>query len=207
MKAVVCQNAELSVQDIPDPVPGKGQVLVEVERCGICGSDLHLRHACDSMKELLDRIGVGKTLPSSSDKLVFGHELCGKVLEHGPGCAKKIKVGTRVVAQPLLRVDGDIHVCGLSHTATGAYAERLLLEESTLVPVPNGLSADMAALTEPMAVAWHAVRRAEVVAKDLAIVVGCGPVGLAVICLLKTQGVGTVVASDLSAGRRKLAAA
>lgn len=205
MKAVICENAQLSVQDIPDPVPGKGQVLVEVERCGICGSDLHLRHACDPMKELLQRVGAGDIVPASNEPFVFGHELCCTVLDYGPGCRKKIKPGSRVVGQPVLRVGSSIHLSGLSPVATGGYAERMLMEESALVPVPNGLSSDMAALTEPMAVAWHAVRRSEVVKKDLAIVVGCGPVGLAVICLLKAQGVETVVASDFSAGRRDLA--
>jgi threonine dehydrogenase-like Zn-dependent dehydrogenase len=87
----------------------------------------------------------------------------------------------------------------------GAYAERMLLQESALVPVPNGLSSELAALTEPMAVAWHAVRRSEIARKDVAIVIGCGPVGLAVICLLKARGVKTVVASDFSPGRRALA--
>lgn len=205
MKAVVCQNAELSLVELPEPVPGRGQVLVEVLRCGICGSDLHMRHQCDPMKALLEKVGFGKQLPSSSQPFVFGHELCCEVLEYGPGCAQKLKPGTRVVAQPVLRIGGDIHLAGLSPIATGGYAERMLLQESALVPVPNGLSADMAALTEPMAVAWHAVRRSEIARKDVAIVVGCGPVGLAVICLLKAQGVATVVASDFSAGRRALA--
>ncbi len=205
MKAVVCQNTELSVVDIPEPVPGPGQVLVSVERCGICGSDLHMRHHCDHMKALLTKVGAGAIIPSSSDPMVFGHELCVEVLDFGPGCDQKIKKGTRAVAQPLLRVGKDIHLAGLSPIATGGYAERMLLQEAALVPVPNGLSADMAALTEPMAVAWHAVRRSEIAKKDVAIVIGCGPVGLAVICLLKARGVATVVASDYSVGRRALA--
>ena len=205
MKAVICQNAELRVEDVPEPVPGKGQVLVRVERCGICGSDLHLRHACDPMKALLGRVGAGHLVPSSEDAFIFGHELCCEVLEYGPGCRKTLRPGTRVVAQPVLRVGDQIHLAGLSPQASGGYAERMVLQESALVPVPNGLSADMAALTEPMAVAWHAVRRAEVNRRDVAIVIGCGPVGLAVICLLKARGVGTVVASDFSAGRRALA--
>ena len=71
--------------------------------------------------------------------------------------------------------------------------------------VPNGLSADVAALTEPMAVALHAVRRSEIDKGDVAIVIGCGPVGLAVISHLKAAGVKTVVASDFSSGRRALA--
>jgi threonine dehydrogenase-like Zn-dependent dehydrogenase len=75
------------------------------------------------------------------------------------------------------------------------------------MPVPNGLEPDVAALTEPMAVAWHAVRRGEVGKRTVAIVIGCGPVGLAVILVLKAKGVRTVVASDFSvladrAGRR-----
>ncbi len=205
MKAVVCQHAELGVVDIPDPVPGPGQVLLEVERCGICGSDLHLRHHCDPMKALLDRVGLSRVVPASADPVVFGHELCGRVLEYGPDCGRKLPLGTRVVGQPLLRVGGDIHLAGLSPVATGGYAERMLLQASALVPVPNGLSAEMAALTEPMAVAWHALRRSQIVRRDTAIVIGCGPVGLAVICLLKARGVGTVIASDFSAGRRALA--
>ncbi|MNF31562.1 D-arabitol-phosphate dehydrogenase [compost metagenome] len=205
MKAVVCQNTELQVVDLPEPVPAQGQVLLEVLRCGICGSDLHVRQHCDHMKQLLGRVGFDKHFPAQSDPVVFGHELCAEVLEHGPGCDRKLKPGTRVVAQPLLRVGNEIDMAGLSKRVTGGYAERMLLQEATLVPVPNGLSSDLAALTEPMAVAWHAVRRAELSAKDVAIVIGCGPVGLALICLLKARGVQTIVASDFSAGRRELA--
>jgi threonine dehydrogenase-like Zn-dependent dehydrogenase len=76
-----------------------------------------------------------------------------------------------------------------------------------MLAVPNGLPADVAALTEPMAVAWHAVQRGEVGKRDVAIVVGCGPVGLGVILALKAKGVKQVVASDFSPGRRELARA
>jgi threonine dehydrogenase-like Zn-dependent dehydrogenase len=96
---------------------------------------------------------------------------------------------------------------GLSQDAPGAYAEQMLVEESMMMPVPNGLDTDVAALTEPMAVGWHAVRRGAVGKRTVAIVVGCGPVGLAVILLLKAKGVRTVVASDFSPGRRALATA
>jgi threonine dehydrogenase-like Zn-dependent dehydrogenase len=83
----------------------------------------------------------------------------------------------------------------------------VVVEESLMMPVPNGLGADLAALTEPLAVARHAVRRGEMRRRDVAIVVGCGPIGLAVILMLKAEGVKTVVASDFSAGRRALAGA
>src|SRR5207302_5317893 len=80
-------------------------------------------------------------------------------------------------------------------------------EEALMMPVPDGLALEIAALTEPLAVGLHAVRRGDVGKRTVAIVIGCGPIGLAVILLLKAKGVGTVVASDYSAGRRALAGA
>lgn len=204
MKSVICQNTELRVEDRKELEPGKGQVLLEVLRCGICGSDLHLRHHCDHMNDVIKRQGFTR-FPSASDEVVFGHEFCGEVLDHGPGTSRKIKKGSMVCAVPLLRNGKDIDLTGLSTHAPGAYAEQLLVQEDLMMAVPNGLDADHAALTEPMAVGLHAVNRSEVKKGDVAIVIGCGPVGLAVIAMLKARGVRTVIASDLSAGRRSLA--
>jgi threonine dehydrogenase-like Zn-dependent dehydrogenase len=206
MRAVVCTNAELSVEDRPEPVPGKGQVRIQVVRCGICGSDLHAVHGCDQWADLADKVGYNR-FARSSQKIVFGHEFCGEVAEHGPGCRKSSPTGTPVVALPLLRSQQGVDMVGLSEVAPGAYAEQMLVEESLMEPVPNGLATDVAALTEPMAVGWHAVRRGEVGKRTVAIVIGCGPVGLAVILLLKAKGVRAVIASDYSAGRRALATA
>ncbi len=207
MRAVVCHNAELDVSERPEPVPGKGQVRIEVLRCGICGSDLHARHGIDQWADLAARAGYER-FGRSSDELVFGHEFCGQVAEHGPKTRKSLPAGTPVVAVPLVRGNhGGVDTVGLSPHAPGAYAEQMVVEESMMMPVPNGLGSDVAALTEPMAVAWHAVRRGEVGKRTVAIVIGCGPVGLGVILMLKAQGVRTVVASDYSAGRRALAGA
>ncbi len=192
--------------DRPEPVPGRGQVRIEVLRCGICGSDLHARTGCDQWAELARRAGYDR-FARSDQQIVFGHEFCGEVAEHGPGCRKSTATGTRVVALPVLRGSSGIDMVGLSEDAPGAYAERMLVEESLMMPVPNGLGTDVAALTEPMAVGWHAVRRGEVGKRTVAIVIGCGPVGLSVILLLKAKGVRTVVASDYSPGRRALATA
>jgi threonine dehydrogenase-like Zn-dependent dehydrogenase len=204
MKAVVCQNATLRIVDRPDPVPGKGQALLKVLRCGICGSDLHARRHCDAMAALMERTGYHGFMRSDQE-IVFGHEFCGEVLDYGPATPGRIKPGTRVCALPLRRRGDSIDLIGLSQEASGAYAERTVVESAMMMPVPNGLGEDLAALTEPMAVAWHAVRRADVRKKDVAIVIGCGPVGLGVICVLKAMGVATVVASDFSPGRRALA--
>ena len=206
MRAVVCSNAELTVAERPEPVPGRGQVRIEVLRCGICGSDLHARHGCDEWAKMAARTGYDR-FARSNEEIVFGHEFCGEVVEHGPHCRKGTPTGTRVVALPLLRGSRGVDPVGLSVHAPGAYAEQMLVEESLMMPVPNGLEPDVAALTEPLAVGWHAVRRGEVGKRTVAIVVGCGPIGLAVILLLKARGVRTVVASDYSPARRALASA
>lgn len=204
MKSVVCQNTELRVVDREPLKPGNGQVLLQVLRCGICGSDLHLRHHCDHMQQAIRGQGY-EHFPSASDEIVFGHEFCGEVLDYGPKTRRRLKAGTQVCAVPLLRNGDVIDLVGLSARCAGAYAEQLIVQEDLMMSVPNGLEADIAALTEPMAVALHAVNRSDIKKSDVAIVIGCGPVGLGVIAMLKACGVGTVVASDFSAGRRKLA--
>ncbi len=206
MRAVGCERSELEVVDLPDPEPAKGQVAIEVLRCGICGSDLHARHHCDELADLMVEAGYDGFM-RSDQQVVFGHEFCGEIGDYGPGCRRKLPTGTHVVALPLRRHAGEVHGVGLSAAAPGAYAERTVVEESLMLPVPNGLAPELAALTEPMAVALHAVRRGEVKKRDVAIVIGCGPIGLAVICMLKARGVRTVIASDLSGGRRALATA
>jgi threonine dehydrogenase-like Zn-dependent dehydrogenase len=206
MRAVACRRAELEVVDLPEPVPARGQVRIEVLRCGICGSDLHARHGIDEWAQMAARTGYDR-FGRSEEAIVFGHEFSGSVAEYGPGCGGKLPTGTPVVAVPLVRGAQGIDAVGLSAHAPGAYAEQMIIQESMMMAVPNGLPADVAALTEPMAVAWHAVRRGEVSKRDVAIVIGCGPVGLGVILCLKASGVRTVVASDFSAGRRALATA
>ena len=204
MRAVTCQHAELSVVDQPDPDPAKGQVRLEVVRCGLCGSDLHARHGIDDWAELSEGLGYDR-FGRSDQPVVFGHEFSGRVAEYGPGTRRKVPTGAPVVALPLIRNGVVVDTIGLSQHAPGAYAEQLLVDEALMLPVPNGLPADIAALTEPMAVALHAARRGEVKKRQVAIVVGCGPVGLGVVLMLKAQGIRTVVASDPSPGRRALA--
>ncbi len=204
MKSVICQNAALRVAERPALEPARGQVLLEVLRCGICGSDLHMRQHCDHLRELTRRVGYER-IAGSADELVLGHEFCGQILDYGPQTRRKLKAGSVVCAVPMIRNGEHVDLMGLSAHAPGAYAEQVLVQEAYMEPVPNGLAPDRAALTEPMAVALHAVNRSEARQRDVAIVIGCGPVGLAVICMLKARGVKAIVASDFSPGRRELA--
>lgn len=204
MKAVSCLGGALEVVDLADPRPQRGQLVLEVRRCGICGSDLHARRHAGELVDVMNAVGYQDFMRDDTP-VVMGHEFSGEVAERGRGAAKEFKPGALVVSFPLVRASGGVHLTGLSPLAPGGYAERVLVEAAMSFVVPNGLSADVAALTEPMAVALHAVRRSAIDRGDVAIVVGCGPVGLAVICHLKASGVKTIVASDFSAGRRALA--
>ena len=205
MKAVSCAHGTLSVVEVPDPRPGPGQLVLDVRACGICGSDLHAKDHADQLTDVMATMGYPDFMRSDT-ATVMGHEFSGVITERGTKSPKKLREGMTVVSFPLVRTHGAVQLTGLSPLAPGGYAERVLVEASLTFPVPNGLSAELAALTEPMAVALHAVRRAEVRKSDTAVVLGCGPVGLGVICQLKAAGVSTVIASDYSPSRRDLAA-
>ena len=205
MKAVVCESATLEEVDLPSPKPAEGQVLIDVSRCGICGSDLHARHHADKQADVLAEAGYDGFM-RSDQRVVLGHEFAGEVAEYGPSCKRSLPTGASVVALPLRRLGDELHAIGLSASAPGAYAEQVVVEEALMLALPNGLASELGALTEPMAIGWHAVRRSEIKKRDVAIVIGCGPVGLAVILVLKARGVRRIVASDFSAGRRTLAA-
>src|ERR1700730_17798414 len=128
MRAVSCTEARLEVGELPAPQPGEGQVLIDVVRCGICGSDLHARHHCDELAGLMAEIGY-EDFMRSHESVVFGHEFCGEVAGYGRRCRRRAKPGTAVVALPLLRRGGAVHALGLSAQAPGAYAEQMLVHE------------------------------------------------------------------------------
>jgi threonine dehydrogenase-like Zn-dependent dehydrogenase len=139
--------------------------------------------------------------------VVMGHEFCAEIVEHGLDTKRTLAVGTRVCSRPgLLRPEG-VWSIGYSNDTPGGYAEYMRLTEAMLLPVPNGLQTERAALTEPMAVGLHAVNKARLEADDAPLVIGCGPVGLAVIAALRLKGVRPIVAADFASRRRELAAA
>lgn len=208
MRAAVFRQGDLVADTVPDPEPQGGQVLVKTLACGICGSDLHAFHHADKMVEAAQRSGSSFTMDLTRD-IVFGHEFCAEVLDHGPGTQKTLKPGTRVCSMPLaITMNGssaNVQPVGYSNSMPGGFAERMVLNELMLLEVPNGLPTEQAALTEPMAVGWHAVEKANTTADDIPLVIGCGPVGLAVIAALKIKGIHPIIAADFSPARRKLA--
>ena len=206
MRATVLRDKRLIVADVPVPEPGPGDVLVKTLACGICGSDLHaVKHADRFAAEY--RRADGSAIMDLGRDIVMGHEFCAEIVEYGPGTERRLPPGTRVCSMPVLLRPAGRQTIGYSNENPGGYAEYMRLSESLLLEVPNGLATAHAALTEPMAVGVHAVNKARLVAGDTALVVGCGPVGLAVIAALRLHGVGAIVALDFSPRRRELAVA
>jgi threonine dehydrogenase-like Zn-dependent dehydrogenase len=204
VRAAVMRNAQLVVDTVPDPIPLEGEVLVKTLACGICGSDLHaLKHA-DKMVEAARETGAPFALDLSRD-VVMGHEFCAEVVDYGPKTSGAMRSGDRVVSMPLVFREGRVEGVGYSNAVPGGYGQLMTLSAALLLPVPNGLATEHAALTEPMAVGLHAVSKARLEPHDAPLVVGCGPVGLAVIAALKLKGAEPIVAADFSPMRRALA--
>ncbi|WP_293004230.1 zinc-binding dehydrogenase [Mycobacterium sp.] len=208
MRASVLREGRMVYRDdLPEPVPGAGQVLVAVRSCGICGSDLHFAaHGAEvlSLTSEMPRREGGITVDLSRD-VFMGHEFSAEILEAGPDTDTH-PAGTLVTSMPVLLSGAGVEAIVYSNTTVGGYAERMLLSAPLLVPIPNGLDVQHASLTEPMAVGLHAVNKSRVQPGEEALVLGCGPIGIAVIAALRARGVESIVASDFSTSRRDLAA-
>jgi threonine dehydrogenase-like Zn-dependent dehydrogenase len=202
---------QLSVEDVPDPSPGPGQALTKVLACGICGSDLHMvRHGAE-MRRLTESLAAD--LPPDplapkmfvpSEAVVMGHEFCCEVVELGPDCYN-LAVGDVVVSMPVAFDAGGVHAVGYSNDYPGGYADLVVLNDLLALKVPTGFDSHLAAMTEPLAVGVHAVAKSGITAGSAAVVLGCGPVGLAVVAALRMRGIGPIVAADFSPRRRSMA--
>jgi threonine dehydrogenase-like Zn-dependent dehydrogenase len=123
MKAVICQNGALRVGELPEPVPGRGQAVLNVLRCGICGSDLHARHHCDDWAQLMAETGY-HGYQRSGEEVVFGHEFCGEVLDYGPDSKGP---------SSLERASLPCRYC-----ATVSISNSSVAQPALWVPMPNG---------------------------------------------------------------------
>jgi len=203
MRAVIRRAGALVVDQMAEPVPEAGQVLCRTLACGICGSDLHALDHYDHMIETSERLGAPGFMKRGADT-VFGHEFCCEVIDNGPG-GGRFKAGTRVVSIPGLVSPAGFETVGYSSRVPGGFAEKIILSDMLLLEVPNGLAAEQAALTEPLSVGEHAVAKAEPSTDQVFMVVGLGPVGLAVIDSLVARGLGPIIACDFSPERRAAA--
>ncbi|HEV8533234.1 MAG TPA: zinc-binding dehydrogenase [Methylomirabilota bacterium] len=206
MRAVVMRNKALAIADVSEPAPDAGEVLVRTLACGICGSDLHaLKHA-DRFVEASRRAGNTFVMDLGRD-VVMGHEFCAELVDYGPDTQRSLAMGTRVCSRPVLMRATGPQTIGYSNDHPGGYGEYMRLSEALLLPVPQALPTEHAALTEPLAVGLHAVNKARLEPDDAPLVIGCGPVGLAVIAALRLADIRPIVAADFSPRRRELALA
>ncbi len=211
MRAAVMKNWSLRVDDIPVPTPGSGQVLARVLACGICGSDLHLLVHGEESRRLSEELasdappdGPRPNMFAPEHDMVMGHEYCCEVVDVGPN-VNNLKVGDTIVSFPITFDEQGVHGVGFSNKYPGGYSEMLVANEMMSIKVPNGLSHELAALTEPLAVGVHAVAKSRIAQGDAALIIGLGPVGLACIAELKMRGIGPIIGADFSPKRRALA--
>ena len=204
MRAVVMRDATLVVDTVPDPEPRVGEVLVRTIACGICGSDLHALQHGPGLVAAQREVGVPNVMDLSRD-VVLGHEFAGEILDYGPDTYRTLPIGTVVCSVPMLPRPPILESIGFSNEVPGGYGERMVLSSAFVLPVPNGVAPGLAALTEPLAVGVHAVGLGALGPHDVPLVIGCGPVGLAVIAALKLRGAAPIVAADFSPARRALA--
>ncbi|MCS7294457.1 MAG: zinc-binding dehydrogenase, partial [Chloroflexota bacterium] len=208
MRAVVLRGNELRVEEVSEPVPGPGQVLARVRACGICGSDLHAALSLPQLIEASRRTGGQWDERALSEGIVMGHEFVAEVAAAGPG-AEQWRPGMRVTSMPVLidpAAPRGVRAIGYSAGIPGGYGEYVLLSAPLLLPVPEGLSDDVAALTEPCAVGLHAVRTSGLQRGERVLIMGAGPIGLMTLLWAKREGAGTVIVSEPSAARREMAA-
>ncbi len=204
MNALVMRGGAVHLETVDIPEPGPGQVLVKSLACGICGSDLHITRHFDEVFSFYRELGIMDPGLDDSAGVMLGHEYCAEIVRYGPDTTARLAPGTRVTAVPVLDTLGGAGI-GVTPGLAGALAEYFLVDEQHLLEVPGDLPAVAVALTEPLAVGLHAVNRSPIRPGDVALVAGCGAIGLSVIAALARRGIGDIVASDPAPGNRERA--
>lgn len=202
MKALVyTQPRALEMHDVAPPTLADGEVILDIEAVGICGSDMHAWAGHD---------------PRRKPGLILGHEFVGKVVA---SAAAQVSVGSRWTGNPLITcgvcdycVQGRNNLCSdrsmVGMTRAGAYAQQMSIPASSLVAIPQDMSARAAALTEPAATAWHAINLSmRVLTRPIheckVLVIGGGAIGILAALLFKRLGVSQLVITETNALRRQ----
>jgi len=198
MKALVKTKpgiGNIELLDVKQPIPKGGEVLIKVKSCGICGTDL----------KIYDGTFYADT------PVILGHEFSGIVEEIGAGVAD-IKTGDRVTCEQHTNACGKCKFCltGRRHLCSqkrspgyltdGAFAEYICMHESLVHIIPENMSFDEAAVLEPMAISAHALFEKIGIGADInAVILGCGPIALLTLQILKACGTGDVYMTGIDA--------
>ena len=189
----------LEIKDMPDPVCGNDEVKIEVVACGVCGTDIHIQ----------------KDEFPTTPPVIIGHEFCGRVAEVGKSVTK-YKPGDRVTAENVcLNCGGECYMCRSGHYAIcvkrgaqglnvhGAFAKYIVCKERNVYRIPDNISFEEGALSEPMVCSVHAVLdQTKVSAGDLVVIAGPGAIGLLAAQVAKAEG-GTVILSGTTADEER----
>ena len=189
-----------SVDDVPDPVAGADEVVIDIVATGICGSDIHGFTGEN-----------GRRVPGQ----VMGHETVGRIASIGPGAAGAPAVGSLVTVNPVIgcgrcaqcRAGQDQNcpdkvVIGVATSYSSAFAQQMVAPARNVVALPESMPVEYGALIEPLAVGYHALRRSRCGSSDLVLVLGGGPIGQACVLAAQRLGAAAVVVSEPDEHRR-----
>lgn len=208
MRAAVFHSpgAPLTIEQVPEPQVSRGDLVIAVRRCGICGSDLHMA----------DMHGPDTGMAPLPGGTVLGHEFAGEVVATGRD-AGDFKVGDRVTAMPYVAcghcaacLTGRGYRCAqVTYSALGqvpgAYAEYMRVGAAETLRLPAGVDDALGAFVEPFAVGLHGINAAHLRPGERVLIMGAGPVGLACVAWARHFGARDVIVSDFAAERRALA--
>jgi NADPH2:quinone reductase len=197
MRAVVVeQPGVVRVTDVPEPVAGPGEVVIEVGACGICGTDIHI---------------IDGEYPPAEYPCIIGHEFGGTIVQVGEGVTR-FKLGDRVGADPNFPCMGCFHcqqgesnmclnLTGTGTTNPGALAERVAVPERVVYALPDGMTWLQAALIEPVSCVVHGYHRLDPKIGESYLIFGAGPIGLQLAQIARFNGAGVVAIVDINEGR------
>ncbi|SMR52083.1 unnamed protein product [Zymoseptoria tritici ST99CH_1E4] len=210
MKAIQFHGKEdIRLNEVSVPAVQPGNVKIRPAFVGICGTDVHEYTRGATLIPEEQHTLTGRCAP-----LTIGHEISGVVDEIGPDVTD-VHIGDRVAIQPILS-DGSCYACQLKRpnccvrqgfyglSTDGGLAEYLVVEAKNARKVPANVSLEVAALVEPLSVAWHAVNNSVTDLTTSALVVGAGPIGLCVMQSLKAKGISRIIAVETNDARQTL---
>jgi 2-desacetyl-2-hydroxyethyl bacteriochlorophyllide A dehydrogenase len=200
MQALIVEGREsYRVTEVPVPEPGEREVLIKVDSCGLCGTDIHIYR--------------GQFF--ANFPLIIGHEIAGKVVEMG-GKVEKLKKGDSVVVNPNINCGlcyfcqrSEIHLCenlmNIGVRINGGFAEYVTVEESFVYPLSDKVDLEAASLVEPLSCSIHGADIAGTKSGDRVVILGAGPIGLIILQLVKLAGAAKLMVVDPVEKRRKIA--